>query len=131
MSSSVNDILNWTDSDFKKTVDFNKFITDNRNEMQSHVFVRYCAFCGEKFAVYVEKGRPPKFCCDECRKASDSERSRNKSLVWYHKNKHKLSEKARWGLGSGTLGQHRHKDFAKEEKTIKKELTRLKIKNRM
>lgn len=128
MSSSVNDIINWSDNDFKKNVDFNKYLDDNRSEKKANVFVRYCAYCGEKFAVYVEKGRPPKFCCDKCRESSDLERSRIKSHMWYHRNKHKLTEKQRWGLGSGTLGQHRHKDFAKEHKTIKKELTRFRIK---
>ena len=131
MSSSVNDIISWTDNDFKKTVDVNTFISNNRAEMQSNVLIRYCAYCGEKFAIYLEKGRPAQYCCDECRENARLEQSRIKSHRWYHKHKHELSEKRRWGLGSGTLGQHRHKDFSKEEKTIKKELTRLRIKNTM
>jgi len=130
MSSSVNDIIEWSDNDFKKNINFDSFLTENRTVMQSKVFVRECACCGEKFAVYVEKGRPPKYCCEECSEIVRSQQSRNKSHKWYHNNKHKLTEKQRWGLGSGTLGQHRHKDFNKEKKTIKKELTRLKIKNR-
>ena len=126
--NGVNDIIEWSDNDFKKNINFNSFLTENRTTMQANVFVRECACCGEKFAVYVGKGRPPKYCCEECSEKVRSQQSRNKSHKWYHKHKHELPEKSRWGLGSGTLGQHRHKDFDKEGKVIKKELARLKIK---
>lgn len=130
MSSSVDEVLNWSDNDFKKTINFNKFISNNRSEMKSNVRVKTCAYCGEKFAIFVKKGRPAEYCCDDCRENAILEQSKIKSHRWYHKNKHRLSEKSRWGLGSGTLGQHRHKDFSKEQKTIKNELTRLKLKRK-
>lgn len=130
MSSGVDDILSWNDNDFQKTVDFTKFVKNNRAMMQSNVVVRECAYCGKKFALYVaKKGRPPIYCSDECRDNAVLDQSKIKSHKYYHKHKHEMNEKQRWGLGSGTLGQHRHKDFAKEEKTIKKELTRLRIKS--
>lgn len=130
MSSSVDDVLNWTDNEFKKNVDLNQFITNNRLQKQTNVRIATCKFCGVKFAIYHEQGRPSEYCSDECRENARSDQSRIKSHRWYHKHKHRLSEKQRWGLGSGKLGQHRHKDFVKEEVTIKRELTRLKLKKR-
>lgn len=56
------------------------------------------------------------------------EQSRRKSLNWYHKNKHRLSEEQRFGLGSGRLGSHMNNDFLKEANIIRNELSRLKIK---
>ena len=53
---------------------------------------------------------------------------RNRSHRWYHRHKHELTEKQRWGLGSGTLGEHMHDDFEKEQNVIQKELQRLRIK---
>lgn len=129
MSGSVNEVLAWTDNEFKKTVNVNKFIDNNREMMKSKVVVRECEYCGEKFAIYVDKkGRPPKYCSDKCREYANLEQSRVRWNRWYHKHKHELSEKQRWHLGSGTLGQHRNKDFNQEHKTITKEMARLRIK---
>lgn len=130
MSSSVEDVLSWTDNDFKKTVDLEQFIDNNRLAKQSEIIIAVCKYCGEKFAISRKCGRPTEYCSDECRDNAREEQSRAKSHRWYHKNKHRLSEKQRWGLGSGTLGQHRHADFVKEETVIKKELTRLRIKKK-
>lgn len=130
MSSNIEDIINWSDEDFKKAVNFNQFIDDNRLEKQSKIMIVTCTKCGEKFAIPRKCGRPPKYCSDECRGVAIQQQSRRKSHKWYHRNKRNLSEKQRWGLGSGTLGQHRHNDFTKEEMTIKRELVRLKLKRR-
>lgn len=128
MSSSVDEFFKWSDNDFKKSVNFNEYISNKRLELQSSVVICYCEVCGEKFAIPRGIGRPKKYCCEECRKNARAQQSRNKSHKYYHRHKHELDDKRRWGLGSGTLGQHRHKDFSKEEKTIKKELIRLRLK---
>ena len=130
MGSNIEDITKWSDDDFKKVVDLNQFIDNNRLEKQSKIIIVTCKKCGVKFAIPRKCGRPPEYCSDECRDDAILQQSRMKSHRWYHKNKHKLSEKQRWGLGSGTLGQHRHSDFKKEEMTIKRELVRLKLKRR-
>lgn len=84
-----------------------------------------CKWCGKPFKrVYA----PEKYCCDECRISARGLQNRNKSHRWYHKHKHELSEKQRWGLGSGYLGNHRQESFNREYKTVKNEFKRLKIK---
>lgn len=130
MSSNIEDITKWSDDDFRKVVDFNQFIDNKRLEKQSKVIIVVCKNCGEKFAIPRKCGRPPEYCCDECRESALLHQARVKSHKWYHRHKHELSEKQRWGLGSGTLGQHRHNDFGKEEITIKREMVRLKLKRR-
>ena len=121
----------WTDTDFKKGIDFKQYITDNRLKKQSEICILYCEVCGEKFAISRSRGRPSKYCCEECNKEARKQQNRNKSHRWYHKHKHELDEKRRWGLGSGTLGPHMHKDINKEESAIKKEMRRLRISNKM
>ena len=89
--------------------------------------VRYakCECCGKTF---IKPYPTVKYCSDECREVNREIQSRNKSLCWYHRNKHRLSEKQRYGLGSGYLGGHRNIDFACEQKSVKNELRRLKLK---
>lgn len=41
-----------------------------------------------------------------------------------------MTEKQRWGLGSGYLRSHRNKNFKKEHKSVKNEFKRLKIRIR-
>ena len=84
-----------------------------------------CQWCGETFT---RKYAPEKYCSDECRRDARKLQNRNKSFKWYHKNKNDLTEKQRYGLGGGNLGQHRQKDFKKEYTIIRNELRRLKIK---
>lgn len=90
--------------------------------------VRYgkCKCCGETF---VKSYPTVKYCSDDCRKFNREVQSRNKSLRWYHRNKHRLTDKQRYGLGSGYLGCHRNTDFSCEAKSVKNELKRLKLKN--
>lgn len=65
------------------------------------------------------------YCCEECRKEANRRQTRNRVHRWYHRNKHNLSEKRRWGLGSGELGPHAHiHDFEKEQKVVETELLR-------
>ena len=86
-----------------------------------------CGWCGRE---YVKTANKQKYCCEKCRRDARAQQSRNKSHKWYHRHKHELSEKQRWGLGSGVLGSHAHKDHVKEQKVIQNELRRLGIKRR-
>ena len=86
-----------------------------------------CKWCGDFF---VRKHHSEKYCCDECRKFAREEQSRVKSNRWYQNHKHELSEKQRWGLGSGLLGQHRNDDFEMEYLKIQREFRWLKLKKR-
>lgn len=86
-----------------------------------------CKWCGKYF---IRTHHSQRYCCDECRDEARSEQSRIKAHRWYHKHKHELSEKQRWGLGSGLLGQHRHEDFEKELRTIQNEFRWLHLKYR-
>ena len=84
-----------------------------------------CQWCGELFE---KKHHSEKYCSDECRENARSEQSRNKSHRWYHRHKYRLSEKERWGLGSGLLRQHRNDDFEKELRLIENEFRWLHLK---
>ena len=130
MSNDTDEVFNWTDKDFKKNVNYDEYIYDNRLNMQSEIVICYCEYCGEKFAIVRGRGRPRKYCCEVCKTNARRHQSRMKAHRWYHRHKHELDEKRRWGLGSGTLGQHRHEDFNKEQDAIKKELVRLRISNK-
>ena len=87
----------------------------------------YCKWCGKSFE---KKHHSQKYCSSYCRKSARAEQSRIKSHRWYHKHKHELSEKSRWGLGSGYLGKHRYDNFEKELKIIEREFRRLQIKRK-
>lgn len=84
-----------------------------------------CGWCKQP---YIKTQNKQKYCSTQCKTKARQHQSRMKSHRWYHKNKHRLTEKQRWGLGSGTIGQHRHDDFDKEYTVITKELSRLGIK---
>lgn len=83
-----------------------------------------CGWCGK---YYVKTANKQKYCSQECRKNAINEQARRKSHRWYHRHKHELSEKQRWGLGSGAIGQHRHEDYEKEQQVITNELKRIGI----
>ena len=89
--------------------------------------VSVCSWCGRS---YVKLANKQKYCCDYCRESARSHQSRMKSHRWYHRHKHELTEKQRWGLGSGVIGQHRHEDFNREQEVVLKELRRLGLKRR-
>ena len=99
----------------------------NRRNKQEKVYTGTCGWCGAEF---VKKANKTKYCSDYCRESARSHQSRMKSHRWYHRHKHELTEKQRWGLGSGTIGQHRHKDYKKEQKVIQKEIQRLGIRRK-
>ena len=129
MSSSVNDVINISSSFFhEKNRDINRFINSNRLRHSESVTIRKCSYCGEFFAVKKRVGRPIEYCSQECRDNARLEQSRNKAHRWYHRHKHELSEKQRWGLGSGSLGQHRCDDFVREQCVVSNELSRLGLK---
>ena len=86
-----------------------------------------CIVCGEEFE---KKHGPEKYCSNECRTHKRNQQCRINSHKWYHKHKKELTEKQRWGLGSGAIGAHMHSNFEKEEKVIKSEMKRLRIKGR-
>ena len=87
---------------------------------------RKCKWCGK---VFTKKHHLEVYCSDKCRKFALEEQSRISSIKWYHKHKHELSEKQRWGLGSNArLGKHSNTDFKKEENLIAREFKRLRLK---
>lgn len=114
MSSSVSDVVTFVDS--------------NRREYGGSVSIVKCKYCGCLFGVVRRRGRPLEYCSDECRSNARREQSRLKSYRWYHRHKHDLSEKQRWGLGSGWIGCHRNHDFVVEERIVCRELGRLGLK---
>ena len=104
-----------------------RYISINRNIKKNNIKIGKCKWCG---AIFVRKYAPEKYCCEYCRNKSREEQSRRKSIDWYHRNKNRLSEKQRYGLGSGRLGGHRKLDFNKESAIIHNELVRLNIRKR-
>ena len=83
-----------------------------------------CGWCGEQ---YIKTANKQKYCSSYCRDSARSHQSRMKSHKWYHRHKHELTEKQRWGLGSSTIGKHRNPNFKREQKILTKELKRLGI----
>ena len=83
-----------------------------------------CGYCG---CIFTPEHTASKYCSDECKSNAKEEQNRNNFHKWYHLNKHSLSEYKRYGLGTGTLGPHRHEDVGREYKAIKGEFRRLKI----
>ena len=94
----------------------------NKNTMT--VNISTCGWCGQQ---YTKKANKQKYCSEYCRESARAHQSRMKSHRWYHRHKHELTEKQRWGLGSGVIGQHRHPDYEKEHRVITKELKRIGI----
>lgn len=84
-----------------------------------------CKCCGESF---IKKHPAEKYCSEDCRIHMRQHQNRVKANRWYHKNKHRLTEKQRWGLGSGYLHGHRNYDYAREKKSINNEFRRLRLK---
>ncbi len=125
MVVNLDNIGDWHDEEFQKRINEQDYYTNRRILIsRQDPRLEVCIWCGKKF---IKKHHSEKYCSEECRKDSRGQQSRNKSHKWYHRHKHELSEKQRWGLGSGSLGEHMHDDFEKEEKVIKNELKRLKI----
>ena len=83
-----------------------------------------CKWCGEPFT---KQHNRQVYCSKTCADEAEKENNRNRRHKWYHKNKHRLTQKQRYGLGSGTLGPHKHQDNEKELQTIKNERKRIGI----
>lgn len=98
-----------------------------REKKASKVRKSKCGWCGRE---YVKTANKQKYCSPQCRKDARSHQSRMKSHRYYHKHKHEMNEKQRWGLGSGVLGAHAHNDYEKEQRVIQNELRRLGLKRR-
>ncbi len=104
----------------------NEFAEDNRRDSANEIIdkIAKCHWCGSRF---VKSHSSEVYCSSFCRESAREEQSRDKAIRWYHRNKEFLSDDARYGLGSGWLGGHRHFDFDDELRVVENELVRLKI----
>lgn len=129
MAISIIESINiWEDDEFRRTINEKAFYQERRLRIvEEDSSIGECTWCGKKF---IKKHHSEKYCSEQCRKDARGHQSRMKAHRWYHNHKHELSEKQRWGLGSGTLGGHMHKDFEKEQSVIQKEFTRLRLKRK-
>ena len=126
--SIIKSIDNWDDNHFKRTINSNAYYRERRLRIvEKDPTIGVCIWCGKKF---IKHHHSEKYCGETCRKDARGHQSRMKAHRWYHNHKHELSDKQRWGLGSGTLGQHMHNDFEKEQSVIQKEFTRLRLKRK-
>lgn len=120
--------LDWEDKEFEKRRNNKGFLEKLRSKLASNDSrISTCALCKNKF---VKQHHSEKYCSDKCREIVKSQQARNKAHRWYHRHKHELSEKQRWGLGSGRLGAHSHDDFEKEQSVIENEFKRLRLKRK-
>lgn len=128
--SIIEDTISWEEEHFKKRrISKKSYYAEIRQKIaEADPTLSKCSWCGKKF---VKKHHSEKYCSQLCRQDSRSQQSRNKAHRWYHRHKHELTEKQRWGLGSGTLGGHMHDDFEKEQSVIEKEFTRLRLKRKL
>ena len=111
-----------------KSRNMGAFVESNRLKYSEEIIIKVCKYCGGLYVVPRRIGRPVEYCSEECRSNAREEQSRVKSYRWYHRNKHRLNEVERYGLGSGYLGGHRNDDFSKELGIVERELVRLRIK---
>lgn len=81
----------------------------------------YCANCRKTLKNY--KGRNHKY-CPTCSENIEKENSRLRDHTYYRRWKDVLPQT----LGTGWLSQHANPDPYKEQKAIKRELNRLKVK---
>lgn len=127
--SIIENTISWEEENFKKRrISKKSYYNEIRQQLaESDSSISKCTWCGKKF---VKKHHGEKYCSQLCRKDARSQQSRNKAHRWYHRHKHELTEKQRWGLGSGTLGGHMHDDFEKEQSVIEKEFARLRLKRK-
>jgi len=126
--SIIESIDIWEDDEVKRTINEKAYYQERRLRIvEEDNTIGSCAWCGKPF---LKKHHSEKYCSELCRKDARGHQSRMKAHRWYHNHKHELSDKQRWGLGSGTLGGHMHKDFEKEQSVIQKEFTRLRLKRK-
>jgi len=83
-----------------------------------------CEYCGKP---YTKTHGNQKYCSKKCRKNAKREQVAHSRLRTYYKNKNQKKIK-QYGLGTGSLGQHKNPDNNQEYQLIRKELQRLKIK---
>ena len=116
----------WDNDDFVRLRNPVQYAELNRRNIAlKYSKVGECVWCGK---LFLKKHHKEKYCSERCRKDSRGHQSRMKSHRYYHKHKFEMSEKQRFGLGSGTLGQHSYKDFDKESTVVRKEMKRLRLK---
>lgn len=66
------------------------------------------------------------YCSKEC--SINAEKEKTLERVRRYRKRYDNRGDNYWGLGSGTLGSHKHEDIESEFHAVKKELKRLKIK---
>lgn len=126
--SIIESIDIWEDDEVKRTINEKQYYHERRLRIvEEDSRIGECTWCGKHF---LKKHHSEKYCSETCRKDARGHQSRMKAHRWYHNHKHELTEKQRWGMGSGTLGAHMHKDFEKEQSVIQKEFTRLRLKRK-
>lgn len=129
MAISIIKAINiFDDPEAGKTINPENYYKEKRLQIvEQDSSIGTCTWCGKPF---LKNHHSEKYCSKKCRKDARGHQSRMKAHRWYHNHKHELTEKQRWGLGSGTLGGHMHKDFEKEQSMIEKEFTRLRLKRK-
>lgn len=86
-----------------------------------------CGCCGKEF---IKRHGNQKYCSKKCAETVILFQNANAANKYYHHVKKLRGGDTVWGLGSGSLGQHRHDEFESEYNVVEKELQRLGLKER-
>ena len=81
-----------------------------------------CEYCGEEF---VKTHGNQKYCSEVCAENKNRELNADAANKYYHHTKKLRGGDKCWGLGSGSLGPHRHEDCNMELEKIQNEMRRL------
>lgn len=97
-------------------------------------WIKICRNCGETFEIpHNPKYNSRQYCCKACKKEGYRETHREAQERYVKRYKEILKERPQRGsnLGNSNLKVHRLKSFEEEEKQIKAELKRLKLRKLM
>lgn len=84
-----------------------------------------CEYCGEQF---IKQHGNQKYCSKTCSENKNRELNADAANKHYHHVKKLRGGDTVWGLGSGSLGPHAHKDIEVELEKVQNEMYRMGLK---
>ena len=109
-----------------------KKLQDSNNSKKRYTLIKenkekitaVCEYCGKQF---IKQHGNQKYCSKICSENKNRELNADAANKHYHHVKKVRGGDKVWGLGSGSLGPHRHEDWKVEYEKIENEIRRLKL----
>lgn len=92
------------------------------NKISKPSITATCEYCGREF---IKTHGNQKYCSEICSENKNRELNADAANKYYHHNKKLRGGDKVWGLGSGSLGPHRHEDSDLELEKVQNEMRRL------